>query len=227
MDVNIKDMLQAKVHYGHHRRFSNPIMKPYIMTSKHKLQIFDLYKTKLHLQNCANVISDLINAKGSILIVGTKQAAKEEVERFSSELGLFYVTKRWLGGTLTNRSIMLDNIRNFSKIKKNFKIISSKLTNKESIKLQHKLHKKESLLKGILDMKTTPDMIFVIDVNRDHIAIKEARKLGIKIMAVVDSNASYYDLDYFIPGNDDSKQAIKFYLETILNNVRKNQATER
>ncbi|SFW18102.1 30S ribosomal protein S2 [Nitrosovibrio sp. Nv17] len=212
MSVTMRQMLEAGVHFGHQTRFWNPRMAPYIFGHRNKIHIINLERTLVMYQEAMKYVRQLSANKGSILFVGTKRQARDIVREEARRSGSPYVDQRWLGGMLTN----------FKTIKQSIKRLHDmetmagdgtldRLSKKEGLDIQRELEKLNRSLGGIKDMKGIPDAMFVIDVGYQKGAIVEAKKLGIPIVGVVDTNHSPEGLDYVIPGNDDSSQAIRLY----------------
>ena len=212
MSVTMRQMLEAGVHFGHQTRFWNPRMAQYIFGHRNKIHIINLEKTLAMYQDAMNYVRQLSANKGTILFVGTKRQARDIVQEEAIRSGSPYVDQRWLGGMLTN----------FKTIKQSVKRLHDmetmagdgtldKLSKKEALDIQRELEKLNRSLGGIKEMKGLPDVMFVIDVGYQKGAITEAKKLGIPIVGVVDTNHSPEGVDYVIPGNDDSSQAIRLY----------------
>ena len=203
--VSIKDLLHAGVHFGHQQRFWNPKMDKYIFDTRKQISIIDLQQTQEHLNAAASKVQDICSKGNKILFVGTKRSASKVIKQEASALGLPYVDKRWLGGTLTNWKTIRGSIRRLLDIEE---MISSgrieKLIKKEAVEI-HKEHAKlEASVGGIKQMKGLPDALFVIDVKYEKIAVLEARKMGIPVIALVDTNSDPDGIDTVIPGNDDA-----------------------
>jgi small subunit ribosomal protein S2 len=211
-DISMREMLEAGVHFGHQTRYWEPKMAPYIFGARNKIHIVNLEKTLPLLQEAQNYLSGLAAKKGKILFVGTKRAAQETVKEEASRCGMPYVNHRWLGGMLTNFKTVKQSIRRL----KDLETMSAdgtfaSMRKKEAMMLQREMEKLERSLGGIKDMGGLPDALFVIDVGYEDIAVHEAKKLGIPVVGVVDTNNSPKGVDYVIPGNDDALRAIKLY----------------
>lgn len=208
--ISMKQLLEAGVHFGHQTRRWNPKMKKYIFTERNGIYIIDLQKTVKKIEEAYNFLRDLAADGGTVLFVGTKKQAQESVREEALRSGMFYVNQRWLGGTLTNFQTIRTRINRLKEIEKmeedgTFDV----LPKKETMMI---LKEKERLLKflgGIKDMKKLPDAIYVIDPRKESIAIAEARKLGIPIVGIVDTNCDPDEIDYVIPANDDAIRAVK------------------
>jgi small subunit ribosomal protein S2 len=218
--VTMRDMIQAGVHFGHRTRFWNPKMKQYIFGSRNKIHIVNLEQTLPMFQDAINFLGGIASKRGKILFVGTKRAAADVVAAEAKRCGQYYVNNRWLGGMLTNYKTVRQSIKRL----KDLEAMAAdgtfnKLTKKEALLRQRELEKLESSLGGIKDMGGLPDVLFVIDTDHENIAISEARKLGIPVVAVVDTNSNPDGVDYVIPGNDDAIRAIELYLRNIADAV--------
>lgn len=216
MSVTMREMLQAGVHFGHKARYWNPKMKPYIFGSRAQIHIINLEKSVPMFNDAVNFISSVAARRGKILFVGTKDVASFVVREEANRCGMPYVDIRWLGGTLTNYKTMRQSIRRLKDLEK---VVEEQrfqgLTKKERLTLTREYEKLERSLGGIKKMGGIPDAIFVIDVREERIAIKEANKLGIPVVGIVDSNNDPDDIDYVVPGNDDSLRAIRLYCKTL------------
>jgi len=212
----MKQLLEAGVHFGHQTRRWNPKMAPYIFGSRNGIHIIDLQKT-LRLANEAYVfMNELAAAGGRVLFVGTKRQARDAVKEEALRAGQFYVNHRWLGGTLTNFATVQQSVRKMKDLqRKKEEGVFELLTKKEALQLQRELDKLERSLGGIKDMISLPDCLFVIDVRKEELAVKEAQKLGIPVVAVVDSNCDPSNIDYVIPGNDDAIRAVRLFCTKI------------
>lgn len=212
MSVTMRQMLEAGVHFGHQTRFWNPKMAPYIFGHRNRIHIIDLEKTLMMYQEAMKYVRQLSANKGIILFVGTKRQARDIVREEAIRCGSPYVDQRWLGGMLTNFKTIKQSVKRLHDMET---MVGDgtldKLSKKEALDIQRELEKLNRSLGGIKEMKNLPDAMFVIDVGYQKGAIIEAKKLGIPIVGVVDSNHSPDGLDYVIPGNDDSSQAIRLY----------------
>ncbi len=212
-NVTMRDMLKAGVHFGHQTSSWNPKMKEYIYGKRNGVHIINLDKTLPMFNDALNYLGSVIAKGGKVLFVGTKRSAEEAVKNAATSCGSFYVNHRWLGGLLTNWKTVKGSIRHLKELEtQSADGTFEKLTKKEAMLRLHEMEKLERSIGGIKDMGSLPDVLFVIDANREQIAIKEARNLGIKVVAVVDSNSSPDGVDYVIPGNDDAIRAIELYL---------------
>ena len=214
--VSIKDLLQAGVHFGHQQRFWNPKMEQYIYDTRKKISIINLDLTQEHLNAAASKVEEICSKGNKILFVGTKRSASKTIKDEASAIGLPYVDKRWLGGTLTNWKTIRGSIRRLLDIEE---MISSgrieKLIKKEAVEIQKEHTKLQASVGGIKDMKGLPDAIFVIDVKYEKIAVLEAKKMGIPVIALVDTNSDPDGIDVIIPGNDDAIRSIRLVTKVI------------
>lgn len=208
----MKQLLEAGVHYGHITRKWNPKMAPYIFGKRNGIHIMDLEQTVPMLENALNVIKDVVSNYGRVLFVGTKTQAADKIKESAQKCGQYYVNHRWLGGMLTNWKTINQSIKRLKTLEEKIEKPVG-LTKKEILQLQREHEKLELALGGIREMGGLPDLIIVIDTIRESIAISEARKLGIPVVAVVDSNSCPDDVTYPIPGNDDATKAIELYCD--------------
>jgi len=225
-NVTMRQMLEAGVHFGHQTRYWNPKMAPYIFGARGKIHIINLEKTLPLLNDSMNFISKLAARRGTIMFVGTKRAAGTAIAEAASRCSMPYVSHRWLGGMLTNfRTIKasVKRLRQLEEMGENNGF--DHLVKKEVLQLTREKDKLEKSLGGIKDMKGLPDALFVIDVSHEDIAVKEARKLGIPVVAVVDTNCSPDDVDYMIPGNDDAIRSIRLYTQLAAEAVLEGRAS--
>jgi small subunit ribosomal protein S2 len=212
MSVTMRQMLEAGVHFGHQTRYWNPKMAPFIFGDRNKIHIINLEKTLPMYQEAMKFMRKLATNKGNILFVGTKRQARDIVKEEAERAGCHYVNFRWLGGMLTNFKTVKQSIKRLQEVEAMLSEENiGKLAKKEALLLRRELDKLERSLGGIKDMGGLPDVIFVIDVGHEKGAITEANKLGIPVVGVVDSNNSPMGVNYVIPGNDDSTQAIRLY----------------
>jgi small subunit ribosomal protein S2 len=210
--VSMRQMLEAGVHFGHQTRFWNPKMAPYIFGERNRIHIINLEKTQPLYTEAANFIKGVISDGGTVLFVGTKRSARESVQSEAVRAGQPFVNQRWLGGMLTNFKTIRQSIKRLGEITE---LANSgaldKRGKKEATQLRREMDKLEKSLGGIKHMESLPDALFVIDVGHEKIAIHEAAKLGIPVVAIVDTNCSPDGIDYVIPGNDDAMRAIRLY----------------
>ena len=220
-DISMKQLLEAGVHFGHQTSRWNPKMKPYIFGARNGIHIIDLQQTVAMFKDLEAVVRDLAASGGHILFVGTKKQAQDAIKEEAVRCGMFHVHNRWLGGTLTNFATIrqsIDRLRKIEEMENNPKIVEA-LTKKEMLGLKREKDKLEQSLGGIKTMRKLPDAIFVIDPKQEEIAVKEARKLGIPVIAVIDSNCDPDMVDYKVPGNDDAIRAIRLFCASIADAV--------
>ena len=226
--IFMKQLLEAGVHFGHQTRRWNPKMATYIFTERNGIYIIDLQKTVKKLEEAYFFVRDMAAAGESILFVGTKKQAQDAIKEEAERCGQFYVNARWLGGMLTNFKTMRTRIARLNQLQKmqadgTFDL----LPKKEVIKLQLEIAKLEKYLGGVKEMKKLPGALFVVDSRKEKNAIAEARKLGIPIVAIVDTNCDPDEIDYVIPGNDDAIRAIKLISQTMANAVLEGKQGEQ
>ena len=215
MSFTMRDMLEAGVHFGHQTRFWNPKMAPYIFGHRNKIHIINLEKSLPLLQGAAKFAQQLSANRGTILIVGTKRQARDIVAAEAQRAGVPFVNQRWLGGMLTNFKTVKTSIKRLKDMKAQQEAGLDAMSKKEQLMFVREIEKLEKDIGGIQDMTTLPDAIFVVDVGFHKIAIAEAKKLGIPLIGVVDTNHSPEGIDYVIPGNDDSAKAVELYVRAI------------
>jgi len=227
--IQMKELLEAGVHFGHQTRRWNPKMKPYIFGKRNGIHIVDLQKTLQYFEDAGEFVRDLAANGRNILFVGTKRQAQDAIREEAVRCGMFYVNHRWLGGTMTNFRTIRKSIDRFKEIEGVLANEESHLTKKERIRLERQRRKMERALGGIKDMEDLPDALFVIDTVHEHIAVREANRLGIPVVAVVDTNCDPEEVDVPIPGNDDAIRAIRLFTSRIADNVLEglNLADER
>jgi len=214
-NISMRQMLEAGVHFGHQTRYWDPKMKPYIFGQRNKIHIVNLEATQPLLQDAMNFIGKLASNGGRILFVGTKRAAGTTVREEAQRCGMPYVDHRWLGGMLTNFKTIKQSVARLKELEGMVAdgSLDKKFNKKESLGLTRELTKLERSLGGIKDMKKLPDALFVIDTGHEDIAVSEARKLGIPVIGVVDTNNNPDYIDYVIPGNDDAIRAVQLYTQ--------------
>ncbi len=215
MSVTMREMLEAGVHFGHQTRFWNPKMAPFIFGHRNKIHIINLEKSLPMFQDAAKYAKQLTANRGTILMVGTKRQAREIVAAEARRAGVPFVDTRWLGGMLTNFKTVKTSIKRLKDMKAQQEAGLDSLSKKEQLTFSREIAKLEKDIGGIQDMTALPDAIFVIDVGFHKIAVAEAKKLGIPLIGVVDSNHSPEGIDYVIPGNDDSSKAVTLYARGI------------
>jgi small subunit ribosomal protein S2 len=225
-NVTMRQMLEAGVHFGHQTRYWNPKMAPYIFGARGKIHIINLEKSLPLLNDAMNFISKLAAKRGSIMFVGTKRAASTAIAEEAQRCGMPYVSHRWLGGMLTNYRTIKASVKRLKQLESMQEDGSIEhLVKKEILQLTRERDKLERSLGGIKDMKHLPDALFVVDVSHEDIAVKEARKLGIPVIAIVDTNCSPEGLDYVIPGNDDAIRSVRLYAELAADAVLEGRAS--
>ncbi|MDX1902488.1 MAG: 30S ribosomal protein S2 [Gammaproteobacteria bacterium] len=211
--VSMRDMLKAGVHFGHQTRHWNPAMGTYIYGARNKIHIINLEKTLPLFKDALNFMSSIAAHKGRVLFVGTKPAAQEIIREEASRCGMPYVDHRWLGGMLTNYKTIRQSVRHLKELEAMFeKNNFGRLTKKEILHLTREKAKLDRALGGIKQMGGLPDALFVVDVGHEKIAIAEAKRLGIPVVGIVDTNNSPAGVNYIIPGNDDSVRSIQLYV---------------
>lgn len=222
--LSMKQLLEAGVHFGHQTRRWNPKMKPYIFTARNGIYIVDLQKTLSMFETAYNFVRDRVAEGAKVLFVGTKKQAKNTIEEEARRCGMFYVSHRWLGGTLTNFSTIKKSIEKLKELEAmRDGGFFGNLTKKEGIKLNRKIEKLDRNFRGIKEMEDLPQIAWVVDPNKEYIAVREARKMGIPIVAIVDTNCDPDEIDYIIPGNDDAIRAIKLLTSKIADAVIEGQ----
>ncbi len=216
VSINMKELLEAGVHFGHQTRRWNPKMKPYIFGARNGIHIIDLQKTVSLFATANNFIVKTVADGYSLLYVGTKKQAHESIVEESERCGMFHVVNRWLGGTLTNFQTIRKSVGRLKELEsmKNDGTLS-RYTKKEALKMEKELVKLEKVLGGIKDMDELPGAVFIVDPKKENIAVKEARKLGIPVIAIADTNCDPDEIDYIIPGNDDAIRAIRLICSKI------------
>ena len=212
---NIRTLLEAGVHFGHQTHRWNPLMDEYIYGSKNGIHILDLTQTVTMLDAALSEIHKLVAKGGSILFVGTKRQAQQPIGEAASKCAQYYINYRWLGGTLTNWNTVSNSILRLKDLESYDEGQLALFTKKERLNIEKEHQKLNLSLGGIRDMKNIPDMLFVVDTNKESIAIKEAKKIGIPVVAILDSNSSTDGVDFPIPGNDDASRAISLYCELV------------
>jgi small subunit ribosomal protein S2 len=219
-DVTMRQMLEAGVHFGHQTRYWNPKMAPYIFGDRGKIHIINLEKTMPLFKEALNYLGSMVANGGTVLFVGTKRSAQQAIMENATRCKMPYVNHRWLGGMLTNYKTVRASIKRLKDLEAMSEDGSfDKISKKETLMLTREMEKLERSLGGIKNMRGIPDAMFVVDVGHEKIAISEARKLGIPVVGIVDTNNSLEGVDYIIPGNDDAIRAIKLYVEAAANAV--------
>jgi len=215
--VSLEDLLSSGTHFGHLTRRWNPKMKPYIFMERNGIHIIDLKKTLEHIDIACNAIADVIAEGKRILFVGTKKQAKDIIRESAESSGQNYVVERWLGGMLTNFSTIRKSIKRLTNIEKmETDGTFEQITKKERLMISREKERLNKILSGIVDMNRLPGALFVVDIKKEHIAVKEANLLGIPVVAIVDTNCDPDSVDYIIPGNDDSARTIELISKAIV-----------
>ena len=218
--IDIKQLLEAGVHLGHKTLRWNPKMKNFIFGEKNSIHIIDLTQTVDFLKNALVEVHKTISSGGKILIVSTKKQASEQVSELAKETGQYYVNYRWLGGMLTNWNTIQNSIKRLKKLDEQLSKENIGFTKKEILKFGKEKEKLNRSLGGISEMKKTPDLIFIIDTNIESLAVAEAKKLRIPIIAILDTNSDPTGIDYPIPGNDDARRSINLYCDLLKNTIK-------
>ncbi len=214
--VSMKALLESGVHFGHQTRRWNPKMSKFIFTARNGIHIIDLQKTMQRIKFAYNSMKEVVENGGKILFVGTKKQAQSAIVEYAQKCDMFYVSERWLGGLLTNFKTVSNSIQRLKELEAMQENDDwDAETKKEKLDLQRELEKKDKVFSGIKNMSKLPDALFVIDPKRESIAVNEAKKLGIPIFAVVDTNCNPDEIDFPIPGNDDAIRAIALFLDTM------------
>jgi small subunit ribosomal protein S2 len=224
MSVTMREMLEAGVHFGHQTRFWNPKMAPYIYGHRNKIHIINLEKTLPAFNDAMKFVRSLAAKRGTILMVGTKRQAREVVALEAHRCGMPFVDQRWLGGMLTNFKTVKGSLKKLKDMQAQVEAGTEPSIKKEALMFQREIAKLEKDIGGIADMNALPDALFVIDVGYHKIAVAEAKKLGIPIIGIVDSNHSPIGIDYVIPGNDDSAKAVALYARAVADAVLEGKA---
>ena len=229
MAISMREMLDAGVHFGHQTRFWNPKMAPYIFGHRNKIHIINLEKSQPMFEEALKFARQLSANRGTILMVGTKRTARDTVVEEANRAGVPFVNQRWLGGMLTNFKTVKISLKRLKEMKIQQEAGLDALSKKEQLMFAREMEKLEKDIGGIQDMPALPDALFIIDVGYHKIAVQEARKLGIPIIGVVDTNHSPEGIDYIIPGNDDSSKAVIMYARAVADAIlegRANAVTE-
>ena len=217
--VDIKQLLEAGVHLGHRTLRWNPKMKKYIFGEKNSIHIIDLTKTVDFINSALQQVHKVISEGGKLLVVSTKKQASEQISELAKNTDQYYVNYRWLGGMLTNWNTIQNSIKRLKKLDDQLSKENLGFTKKEIIKFNKEKDKLQRSLGGISEMKKTPDLIFIIDTNIESLAVAEAKKLGIPIIAILDTNSDPTGIDFPIPGNDDARRSINLYCELLKSTI--------
>ena len=218
--VDIKQLLEAGVHLGHKTLRWNPKMKKFIFGEKNSIHIIDLTQTVDFIKNALLQVHKTISSGGKLLVVSTKKQASEQISGLAKETGQYFVNYRWLGGMLTNWNTIQNSIKRLKKLERQLSKENLGFTKKEILKFGKEKEKLQRSLGGIAEMKKTPDLIFIIDTNIESLAVAEAKKLGIPIIAVLDTNSDPTGIDYPIPGNDDARRSINLYCDLLKSTIK-------
>jgi len=224
MPTTMREMLEAGVHFGHQTRFWNPKMAPYIYGHRNKIHIINLETTLPAFEEAMKFVRRLASRRGAILMVGTKRQARDVIKQEAQRAGMPFVDQRWLGGMLTNFKTVKASLKKLKDMQAQKEAGMEQMSKKEGLMFERELHKLEKDIGGIQDMTALPDAMFVIDVGYHKIAVAEAKKLGIPVIGVVDTNHSPQDIDYVIPGNDDSAKAVALYARAVADAVLEGKA---
>ncbi|ODU08016.1 MAG: 30S ribosomal protein S2 [Rubrivivax sp. SCN 71-131] len=224
MSVSMREMLEAGVHFGHQTRFWNPKMAPYIYGHRNRIHIINLEQTLPLFNDAMKFMRQLAARRGTILMIGTKRQAREVVAMEAQRCGMPFVDQRWLGGMLTNFKTVKGSLKKLKEMQAAKEAGTEQMIKKEALLFERELTKLEKDIGGIQDMTALPDAMFVIDVGYHKIAVSEAKKLGIPIIGVVDTNHSPQGIDYVIPGNDDSAKAVALYARAVADAVLEGKA---
>jgi len=218
--ITMRQLLESGVHFGHQKRFWNPKMKRYIFAAKNGIHVIDLHKSIPMIEIAYKFVRDIAENNGTVLFVGTKKQAQESIETEAKRCGMFYVNQRWLGGTLTNFKTLRKNISRLKEIEKmEAGGLFEKLPHKEVAALKKEKGKIEKMLGGIREMTALPSVLFVVDTKKEEIAVKEAKKLGIPVVGIVDTNCDPDVIDYPMPANDDAIRAVKLICSIVADAV--------
>jgi len=227
-NITMRDMLQAGVHFGHQTRFWNPKMRQYIFGARNKIHIINLEHTLPAFQEALALVERLAASGNKILFVGTKRSAGKIIAEQASRVGMPYVSHRWLGGMLTNYKTIRASIKRYRELDEQSRDGTfDKLTKKEALMRTREMQKLELSIGGIKDMGGLPDALFVIDVDHERIAVREANKLGIPVIGIVDTNSDPEGVDYLIPGNDDAIRSVKLFVGAIADAIEEGRAKGR
>ena len=228
-NFTMRQLLEAGVHFGHQKQRWNPKMTSYLFGERNGIHIIDLRQTVPMIHAAINALRDVVSKGGRVLFVGTKRQASEAVKDAASKCGQYYVDHRWLGGMLTNWGTISNSIKKLKKLETDLVAENRGFTKKELLKMSVKKDKLQRSLGGIAEMKKVPDLVFIIDTNYESLAIQESVKLGIPIIAILDSNSNPDGIDFPIPGNDDARRSIELYCNLIketINNAKKDLPKE-
>ena len=221
--VNIKDLLDAGIHFGHKTNRWNPKMSEFIFGHRNGIHIIDLQKTVVLLNEALKIIKDYASEGKNILFIGTKRQASDLIEKYAIDCKQYFINRRWLGGMLTNWDTIQNSIKRLKNLEEILETKINSYTKKEILNFENSVEKLNKALGGIKNMVGKPDLLFIIDTNKEILAVKEANKIGIPIVAVLDSNSNPEGIDYPIPGNDDAIRSIEFYCNAVSETIKDNK----
>ena len=220
LNISIKDLLDAGIHFGHRTNRWNPKMSDFIFGHRNGIHIIDLQQTLSYLNNALKVIKEFATEGKNILFVGTKRQASDIIEKYAIDCNQYFINKRWLGGMLTNWDTIQNSIKKLKDMEDILVNKANSYTKKELLKFENSVEKLNKALGGIKNMSGKPDLLFIVDTNKEVLAVKEANKIGIPIVAVIDSNSNPEGIDYPIPGNDDAIRSIEYYCDAISKTIK-------
>jgi len=221
--ITIKDLLDAGIHFGHRTNRWNPKMSDFIYGHRNGIHIIDLQKTLIFFNEALTSVSEYASQNKNILFVGTKRQASDLIEKYAIECNQYFINKRWLGGMLTNWDTIQNSIKRLKNLEEILINKTSSYTKKELLKFEKMVEKLNKALGGIKNMNGKPDLLFIIDTNKEILAVQEANKIGIPIVAVIDSNSNPEGIEHPIPGNDDAIRSIEYYCSSIAETIKKAQ----
>jgi small subunit ribosomal protein S2 len=225
--ISIKDLLDAGAHFGHKTNRWNPKMSEYLYGHRNGIHIIDLQKTVVLFAEALKIIKDFSSQGKTVLFVGTKRQASDLIEKYAKSCNQFFINKRWLGGILTNWNTIQNSIKRLKKIEDILENHTQSYTKKELLKFQNLADKLNKSIGGIKDLNSKPDLLFIVDTNKEFLAVKEANKSGIPIVAILDSNSNPEGIDYPIPGNDDAIRSIEFYCSAVAETIKNNKSSNQ
>ena len=226
-NISIKDLLDAGIHFGHRTNRWNPKMSDYIYGHRNGIHIIDLQKTVTLLKEALDVVNKYASEHKNILFIGTKRQASDLIQKYAIDCKQYFINKRWLGGMLTNWDTIQNSIKRLKSLEDIVSNKSNSYTKKELVTFDKSIDRLNQNIGGIKEMNGKPDLLFIIDTNKEILAVKEANKFGIPIVAVVDSNSNPEDIDYPIPGNDDAIRSIEFYCSCISETINNSVSNEK
>lgn len=225
-DISLLELLKSGAHFGHKASRWNPKMKPFIFSTRNNIHIIDLEKTRNSLQKAVSFVSEVAKSGGAVLFIGTKRQSREVVKQQAESCGMPYVNLRWLGGTFTNFRTIQKTVRKLEKLqsRKDSPDFEQKYTKKERLLIEREIEKLTKLFSGIKDMKKTPQAVFITDIHHDKIALTEARKMKVPVIAITDTNTDPSLVDYAIPANDDAVAAVSLITQVIAEAINANKS---